>query len=654
MLWLSSLAWGSDGLSACMSHKFAARNLGDMTVLPPELLTVLTTSSPASCAVGSSTEPPHVGEGKLPTSFGVDHCVAWIGSMFPRAQRKPATRVGSAAWSRLVYSLAVWKLARLALGALEAGQSTGEALRYFSAAHVVREFLRRLATEWTQNKVPPLAKMMRRDSSPASHVVLVVTAVVMPLAGDVALEVSDGWHVARARLDRALSLLVADRKRIDVGDKLHVSNATLVDSRSRPFFFGDGDELGAADLKFCINGVRRVKRTHLRSARLGFQRGQGMFTTNLSHVFPLGGPVPCLVVVVQRVYPVQYVERGGGGRAVCRQEEAEDAAREVHAERIRQLGERRSIGRGSGTARDGDDGDLQYVPREVSTKLEFLVSGGAGPAGNVCATAIVWRPTEDLVELVRRGGAVLLLYSVNVDVYQGVLNLRVENSCVRPAPKEWTAVRPKDCLNARPLTQAAQLCKGGMSCGQEFDGVFAVVHIGLLAAPGTARYVFLVDALDTMHVIGLELHDDWAVNVPRALLGGCGRDRLPKRRQAKPAVDGEDQAVPADVAIVGLRDVKFVSVSAATGIANTNATGRTEILSLQVLGVRGGRVGREHGPGSRCEAEMAAMRAAAMAMVEKMQGPAAVAQLDLVRDAVKAVASGEKTSIRAWYSQTQD
>lgn len=641
LFWLRDLAHGEDGVAGCLKYSFPRRWKGDMSFFPVQLLNVLKSREAASGNL--------IGNARF---FGIDECLEWIRTMFKSEEGKSATCIGSAAWTRMAYSLAVWKCARLAIMEQmnrERADEVSASLPFFSAAHVVREILRRLHVEWTNEKAPPLLKMMRKDIAPGSHVVLLVTSIVIPGSGAVQLEVSDGWHIARGRLDSGLSLLVRERGRIRVGDKLHVSNAALIGAKGRAFFFGAGDELGSSDLKLSINGVRKVPVDLAPLTRLGLRKMFGLFHTKLSEVLPGGGDVPCLVVVVQRSYPVLFVEKGkDGGQCFFRQEEAESIAHEAFLEdKRRHTDGLAQAAQGSLLLADSEADGSEM--REVSTCLQFQVIGFQG--GGETALVEVWRPSDDLVDLVQLDGSILLLRSAKIEKVANKLCIKVDKARVILAPPSWCAnLRPLPSLT--PLTNAADLFSGSRRKGEEIDGVFAVVHVGDLSSCGSLRFVFAIDALECMHVVGLQLRDDLARNVPRSFSRLVARRRSSRHNKKSFA----DPKVPdGGIPIFAVRDGELGELDKNSGIAPIIVSRKTEIVSGHALGLFStlGRVARGQS-GTRRQAECAVMRQAAANLQKKLQGSAAAAQLDCIREAIVSLTCGEITCVRDYFSLTQE
>jgi BRCA2, oligonucleotide/oligosaccharide-binding, domain 1 len=660
--WLHDLAWSSDGLRSSVAYRFPADLLGDDAALgmfPPELTELLSSS-------------PNPG-------LGVDECEKWTASMFPNVQGKAGTRIGSPAWTRMAYGLAVWKYARLALGALRAGNQHEQAIpaakKFFSAAHVVREFLRRLSREWTLLRTMPLLKLLRRDASPGLHMVLIVTRLVNVEAKEpVVLELSDGWHVARAILDPALSYLISKYRRLDVGDKIHVSHVVLVPSTNADFFFGNGDELGAQDIRLTINNVRKVSPSQASSARLGIQRGSGLYTCSLASIYSVvRSVIPCIVVVVQRAYPVKFIEKvttvrkrvrvqGKFGsddsddeevEKICRREQANEEAVERHLKDMEKEREEQHSVRENGEGEHIDRGE--YRARDVTAQMEFMVSGISDRADDSDGSALVtvWRPSPEIIDLIKhREGHLLFLFGLRTSSGRK-RNYTVDEAGIRAVPltsgwHDFSKGFPH-VFRPRRLTEVRDLFGGELAAGTELDGVFLVLIVGEARQAERVRdwrrHVFLVDAVDHLQVLGLELCGEDARTVPRALRtvqsrggsGGGGRGQ----RLMLSGIKRCSQV------IVGLRDAKFTGVTDQTGVAGVQATECTEFISWRTL------VGSKQGQVKKPEGLTTGMRKAAEDLKIQMDVRGADAQFECMRDAVLAFIKGEKQSIRAFYSPTQ-
>jgi hypothetical protein len=616
--WLYDLAWSAEGLIACMTYRFSPDLFGNMSVFPDALQSLLNNAR-------SNWKRDNA-------TFGVDECITWFGSMFRNVHDKAATRFGSVAWTQMAYALAVWKYARLALGTIQAGQRD-RGLRFFTAAHVVRDLVRRVSKEWIQNQQSPLLKLFRRDASAFSHVVLHVTSVHSTEVRPTRLEVSDGWYIGRASLDPALSLKVKERGYICVGDKIHLSHSSITPCGPEPFFFGDGDELGSSLLNLFVNGVRKVRRCHFPFAKLGFQRKTILYTRSLRNIIPLGGVVPCIIVVIERSYPLSFMETisirserdaepSARADKIWRRQEAEDIAAQQHSELFCKGAE------GRGPTVEATDGQTFEAARNVSSLLQFKAVGisdcGLGRDGH--ALVDVWNPTEEIAHLVKEEGRILLLHSVRPGRKRNYLS--VSPSCVCVAGPAWTSM-VKIPSASRRVTTTGDLFSGDLKIGDDFDGVFVVIHVG--THQGNVRHVFLVDSTDTIQVIALTLQGEDAKYIPRALL----QNARVEFRNNEPVY-----------AIAALKDITFRGVDKVTGIADAAASIRTDFLSRRAL---------ERGVCSKTSSGIVpTMLAAARALESQVRERGMSTQLACIREAIIAVINGERQSIRAWYSETQD
>lgn len=647
MQWLHLLAFGDENMKACMEKRFPPIPACDRQFFPSDMMAMMAPVAPDDF--------------HLKTFFGVELCIKWVSTVVSASPTAPATTVGSHAWCRMVYSLAVFKHARLALGALQSNQSPESALLFFSASHVMRSFTRRLALEWNEKVVPSLLQIIRKDMSPALHIVLMVLSIA-PGTSDCPspkLILSDGWYVVNARCDDCLSrLLKRNWKRIRVGDKVHICGALFKSCERREFWFGNGDELGNVELELTFNASRVARKGPRRYLKLGRQVGGGIFVTRLGKIDPSGGGVPAAVVILRRTYPMLFVEKTEDGRMIFRNEAAELLASEAHASAVRDKIVGASCDGGSG--KEGNGTEVVEMQRDITPVCEMLVSGIDDVRhGGATAIVSVWRPSTDLRDLLSKPGAVLQLRAAKPSLRKHQLSLRADSGNVSLASKEWHAPADATTSALRPLTTVSDVWSKGWNVGDEIDGVFCVVLVGDLKECGRKRFVYLVDSFDgTLRVIGLELSDELAVSVPRPLLGSTETGKRGHRKNRRSSV--------------GLRNARFVGTCESAGVADMEATSRTEIVSMDAIGAgdiasntgepagNGARDSRNkvrHGDkGSgliRNEAERTAMRDGLTALDREMSSAGALAQLEFVRQAVRAVENGDKTSVHAYFEQTQ-
>ncbi|XP_010285600.1 PREDICTED: breast cancer type 2 susceptibility protein-like, partial [Phaethon lepturus] len=138
------------------------------------------------------------------------------------------------------------------------------------------------------------------------------------------IEVTDGWYGIRALLDPPLKAFL-HRRRLTVGQKIIVHGAELVGSQNGCTPLEAPDSLM---LKISANSTR-CARWH---AKLGFHRDPRPFPLPLSSLYSEGGAVGCIDIVIQRAYPIQWVEKTSAGSYVFRNSRAEEREAAKHAE----------------------------------------------------------------------------------------------------------------------------------------------------------------------------------------------------------------------------------------------------------------------------------------------------------------------------------
>ncbi len=465
--------------------------------------------------------------------FCVDDCVALLTHVFPAAEKKPATRVGSRDWTRMSYGLAVWKLARLEA---EKGKA------FLTVANLLREMWRRVDREWHKNQAPHLAQMLRRDASPRSHVVLMICSVNIDDGRKVMLEVTDGWYICRMRACQLLAKRVRS-KHLNVGDKIHVFECELVSCNDEPFFFGYGDEMGANALAPSGNCVKKAREPS--TSRLGIRKGP-LFTRTLSGFRSDGGKCPGAQVIVLRSYPPFFIETttgdDGESHSVFRKQEAEEAAQLEFANKL--------------AARAADEekepnGDEIMERRNVSVAIDFTV---CGVADDVCAAGNrklirIYRPSEDVVRLLSKEGSAVQLPPMK----QSGRNWVTLSPVVRPVKVSNDYHVRQDARCAR---RVQALAGHEVPDGADFDGVYVSVYVTEPTATG-ARFAYMVDecCAEEKRFLVVEMRGTDATCMPRALSKGMYNS-------------------------VAVRDLELSGVDARLGVVHARVTLRTQMLSV--------------------------------------------------------------------------
>ncbi|NWS68755.1 BRCA2 protein, partial [Crotophaga sulcirostris] len=238
------------------------------------------------------------------------------------------------AWVYNHYRWIVWKLA-----AMEVSFPHSFANRCLTPETVLLQLKYRYDLEVDKSKRSAIKKITERDDAAGKTLVLCISkiislnTVVSPSSSNKSvesekaaaiIEVTDGWYGIRALLDPPLKAFLC-RRRLTVGQKIIVHGAELVGSQNGCTPLEAPDSLM---LKISANSTR-CARWH---AKLGFHRDPRPFPLPLSSLYSEGGAVGCIDVVIQRTYPIQWVEKTPAGSYVFRNSRAEEREAAKHAE----------------------------------------------------------------------------------------------------------------------------------------------------------------------------------------------------------------------------------------------------------------------------------------------------------------------------------
>ncbi|NXM35802.1 BRCA2 protein, partial [Oxyruncus cristatus] len=240
----------------------------------------------------------------------------------------------SEAWVYNHYRWIVWKLA-----AMEVSFPHEFANRCLTPEMVLLQLKYRYDLEVDKSKRSAIKKITERDDAAGKTLVLCISkiislnTVVSPSSSNknmenkkaaAIIEVTDGWYGIRALLDPPLKAFL-DRRRLTVGQKIIVHGAELVGSQNGCTPLEAPDSLM---LKISANSTR-CARWH---AKLGFHQDPRPFPLPLSSLYSEGGAVGCIDVVIQRTYPIQWMEKTSAGSYVFRNSRAEEREAAKHAE----------------------------------------------------------------------------------------------------------------------------------------------------------------------------------------------------------------------------------------------------------------------------------------------------------------------------------
>ncbi|NWV10472.1 BRCA2 protein, partial [Ptilonorhynchus violaceus] len=238
------------------------------------------------------------------------------------------------AWVYNHYRWIVWKLA-----AMEVSFPHEFANRCLTPEMVLLQLKYRYDLEVDKSKRSAIKKIMERDDAAGKTLVLCISkiislnTIVSPSSSNknvesnkaaAIIEVTDGWYGIRALLDPPLKAFL-DRRRLTVGQKIIVHGAELV-----------GPQNGCTPLEAPDSLMLKISANSTRCARwhtkLGFHRDPRPFPLPLASLYSEGGAVGCIDVVIQRTYPIQWMEKTSSGSYVFRNSRAEERAAAKHAE----------------------------------------------------------------------------------------------------------------------------------------------------------------------------------------------------------------------------------------------------------------------------------------------------------------------------------
>ncbi|GAA51265.1 breast cancer 2 susceptibility protein [Clonorchis sinensis] len=233
----------------------------------------------------------------------------------------------SRGWLSNHYDQLVWKLGSTTLRASLPDSPFRLPVDYFTPHHVLLRLKYRYDRELEQVERPALRRIVELDDTPARRLVLCVSEVTAIGSSQFNVRVTDGWYQVNCQLDGALIRLVRSG-RIRVGTKFVTAGAELVhidaatgasvavrsvkcsgeDSQYGHLFGADGAAMGVS-LRLHGNSTRPCPWF----TRLGYSFEQpsswcGSYPVPLCTLLPDGGLCSGIRVVVQRRFPLQYME----------------------------------------------------------------------------------------------------------------------------------------------------------------------------------------------------------------------------------------------------------------------------------------------------------------------------------------------------------
>ncbi|XP_032075228.1 breast cancer type 2 susceptibility protein isoform X1 [Thamnophis elegans] len=233
----------------------------------------------------------------------------------------------SKAWVYNHYKWIVWKLA-----AMEVAFPLHFASKCLTPEGVLLQLKFRYDIEVDKSQRSAIKRITERDDVAGKTIILCISKIIslstnMPHSADsksttednkkevAIIEVTDGWYGIRAVLDPPLQSLLS-RQKLTVGQKIVVHGAELVGSQDASTPLEAPETLM---LKITANSTRRARWY----AKLGYYRDPRPFSLPLCSLFSDGGTVGCIDVIVQRIYPLQWMEKLSTGSCVFRNDRAE-------------------------------------------------------------------------------------------------------------------------------------------------------------------------------------------------------------------------------------------------------------------------------------------------------------------------------------------
>ncbi|XP_021908727.1 protein BREAST CANCER SUSCEPTIBILITY 2 homolog B isoform X3 [Carica papaya] len=236
-----------------------------------------------------------------------------------------STQHVSKEWVRNHYKWIVWKLA--CYDRCYPSKSTG---KFLTLSNVLEELKYRYEREVNHGHRSAIKRILDGDASTSSMLVLCISAVHLSCEQKIGnhsmetngpddknlaqVELTDGWYSIGALLDILLSKQLHSGK-LFVGQKLRICGAGLSG------WVGPISPLEASksvSLLLNMNGTYRA----CWADRLGFCKSVGD-PLAFRCIKRNGGPVPCTLVGVTRVYPILYKERLTNGKSIVRSEKTE-------------------------------------------------------------------------------------------------------------------------------------------------------------------------------------------------------------------------------------------------------------------------------------------------------------------------------------------
>ncbi|KAJ3204484.1 Anaphase-promoting complex subunit 1 [Entophlyctis luteolus] len=332
----------------------------------------------------------------------------WRDAAFDLHVRGAKVSVASEAWTSNHYRWIVWKFASKARAFPELWKEN-----FFCRENVVNELLYRYQIEYCEGKRSCLKKVFEGDQIAEALMILCVADILVDgvsvsesgidangFSGrSIMLELTDGWYAVKSQLDVVLRRAVENEK-IVIGQKLMIFGAQAIGS------VGSYSPLEAGS-KILLGIHGNSTRIATWDAKLGNQRTSFPFQVSIASAKPDGGPLPLVDCIIERVFPLSYVE----GQQKRSQLEEDEQMRKY--EKLFQDECDKVV---SDLTKSGDideTTDIRQIvverigKREVSTMLKIRISDylpdGCDLEDTCSRTVTIWNPDPHMLEMLQEG-----------------------------------------------------------------------------------------------------------------------------------------------------------------------------------------------------------------------------------------------------------
>ena len=286
------------------------------------------------------------------------------------------------AWTSSHYRWIVWKFSSLIRSfPFDYGPEN------LSPEFILQQLLYRYEREVNNCQRSPLKRIIEQDDAANRYLVLMIASL---REAEGLMELSDGWYSVWAHVDKPILDLIAAGK-LYSGCKLEIFGAFLQAEEAIPALEASDAE-SSCKLRIHRNGMRRARW----DAKLGLVRKRG-FLRLLKNVYPNGGIVPAIRVVVIRRYPVCYVEEDLEKRRTIRQERDHYQYME-------------SVVQSAGNCLPTEESDCANSSMLLEHRFScFLKVRVLELASNVEAMLMFWHVDDHVLSLIKEGSDITLL-----------------------------------------------------------------------------------------------------------------------------------------------------------------------------------------------------------------------------------------------------